>query len=62
VLFANNPMWRQETQGNFMLLVNAALNFDHLDVGGECLPSPLLNRPNFGYGSLNQYPRGGWGR
>jgi len=33
VLFANNPMWRQETQGNFMLLLNAALNFDHLNAG-----------------------------
>src|ERR1022692_12717 len=33
VLFANNPMWRQETQGSFMLLLNAALNYDHLDVG-----------------------------
>jgi hypothetical protein len=33
VLFANNPMWRQETQGDFMLLLNAALNFDHLNVG-----------------------------
>jgi hypothetical protein len=33
VLFANNPMWRQETQGSFMLLLNTALNFDHLDVG-----------------------------
>jgi hypothetical protein len=33
VLFAINPMWRQETQGSFMLLLNAALNFDHLDAG-----------------------------
>ena len=33
VLFANNPMWRQETQGNFMLLLNAVLNYDHLDAG-----------------------------
>ncbi len=33
VLFANNPMWRQETQGSFMLLLNAALNYDHLDAG-----------------------------
>lgn len=35
VLFANNPMWRQETQGSFMLLLNAALNFDHLDAGRQ---------------------------
>jgi hypothetical protein len=33
VLFANNPFWRQETHGSFMLLINAALNFDHLQVG-----------------------------
>lgn len=33
VLFANNPMWRQETHGSFMLLFNAALNYDHLRVG-----------------------------
>ena len=35
VLFATNPMWRQETQGSFMLLLNAALNFDHLNAGRE---------------------------
>lgn len=33
VLFSNNPMWRQETQGSFMLLLNAALHFDHLNAG-----------------------------
>src|SRR5262249_51551641 len=33
VLFANNPMWRQETQGSFFLLFNAALNYNHLNVG-----------------------------
>ena len=33
VLFANNPMWRQQTQGSFFLLFNALLNFDHLGVG-----------------------------
>jgi hypothetical protein len=26
-------MWRQETHGSFMLLLNAALNFDHLQAG-----------------------------
>lgn len=35
LLFANNPMWRQETQGSFFLLFNAMLNFDHLSVGRE---------------------------
>jgi hypothetical protein len=33
VLFAINPMWRQETQGSFMLVMNAALNWDHLSAG-----------------------------
>jgi hypothetical protein len=33
VLFANNPMWRQETQGSFFLLFNAMLNFDNLGAG-----------------------------
>jgi hypothetical protein len=39
VLFANNPMWRQETQGSFMLLLNAALHFDHLDAGKKVTPA-----------------------
>ena len=39
VLFANNPMWRQETQGSFMLVLNAALNFDHLDAGRQMPPT-----------------------
>ncbi|MGA9994647.1 MAG: M14 family zinc carboxypeptidase, partial [Pyrinomonadaceae bacterium] len=33
LLFANNPMWRHQTQGSFFLLFNAALNFDNLSVG-----------------------------
>jgi len=33
VLFAINPMWRQETQGSFMLVLNTALHFDHLQAG-----------------------------
>jgi hypothetical protein len=39
VLFATNPMWRQETQGSFMLLLNAALNYDHLNAGRKT-PAP----------------------
>jgi hypothetical protein len=31
VMFANNPMWRHQTQGSFFLLFNAALNFDSLN-------------------------------
>ena len=33
VLFGNNPMWRHETHGSFMLLLNTALHFDHLHSG-----------------------------
>jgi hypothetical protein len=40
VLFATNPMWRQETQGSFMLLLNAALNFDHLNAGRKTTSPP----------------------
>jgi hypothetical protein len=32
-------MWRQETQGSFMLLLNAALHFDHLDAGKKPAPA-----------------------
>ncbi len=42
VLFATNPMWRQETQGEFMLLLNAALNFDHLNAGRK---TPAAAKP-----------------
>jgi hypothetical protein len=40
VLFAINPMWRQETQGRFVLLSNAALNFDHPDAGRKVPTAP----------------------
>lgn len=33
VMFANNPMWRNETQGSYFLLFNAMLNYDHLSAG-----------------------------
>jgi hypothetical protein len=33
VIFAINPMWRQETLGSFFLLFNAALNYSNLDAG-----------------------------
>ncbi len=33
VLFAPNPMWRNETGGSYFLLFNAILNYDHLDAG-----------------------------
>ena len=35
VLFGNNPMWRHETQGSFMLVLNTALHFDHLQAGRD---------------------------
>ena len=33
LLFANNPMWRVNTQGSYALVTNAILNFDHLGLG-----------------------------
>ncbi len=39
VLFANNPMWRQETQGSFFLIFNAMLNFDNLNAGRAKSPA-----------------------
>jgi hypothetical protein len=41
VMFATNPMWRHQTQGEFFLLFNAALNFDNLGAGrAEPRPRP----------------------
>ncbi len=31
VMFANNPMWRHQTQGSFFLIFNTLLNFDSLN-------------------------------
>jgi len=39
LMFANNPMWRHQTQGSFFLLFNAALNFDSLNTE-RALPPP----------------------
>lgn len=33
LVFLVNPMWRQQTQGSFMLVLNAAMNYDNLSVG-----------------------------
>jgi hypothetical protein len=33
VLFANNPMWRNETNGSHSLVFNAILHWDHLGAG-----------------------------
>jgi hypothetical protein len=35
VMFANNPMWRHQTQGSFFLVFNAALNYDNLNAGRD---------------------------
>jgi hypothetical protein len=35
VMFANDPMWRHQTQGSFFLIFNAALNYDHLGAGRD---------------------------
>ena len=40
VLFAINPMWREQTQGSFMLLLNAAMNYDRLDAGRAAQAKP----------------------
>jgi hypothetical protein len=49
VMFANNPMWRHQTHGSFSMLFNAALNFDHLNVGR---PAPRRgNQPQAGQSS-----------
>ncbi len=44
VFFANNPMWRHETQGSFMLVLNAALHFDNLHVGRRAPAAPAAGR------------------
>jgi len=39
VLFANNPMWRDETGGSYFFLLNAIMNWNHLDAGR---PAPRM--------------------
>ena len=48
LLFANNPMWRNETQGSYFLLFNAMLNFDHLGVGRTAPASRGAAQPSSG--------------
>lgn len=40
LMFANNPMWRHQTQGSFFLLFNAALNFNSLNTERAVQPRP----------------------
>ena len=44
LLFAINPMWREQTQGSFMLVFNAAMNYDHLGVGRQ-MPGKAAAKP-----------------
>ena len=44
VMFANNPMWRHETNGSFELIFNAMLNFDNLGAG-RVIARPATGRP-----------------
>jgi len=48
VMFANNPMWRHQTQGSFFLIFNAALNFDHLNAGRDRPAGPASDRTRSG--------------
>jgi uncharacterized membrane protein YgcG len=48
VMFANNPMWRHQTQGSFFLLFNAAMNYNNLGVGR---PEPPARRPDAATGN-----------
>jgi zinc carboxypeptidase len=41
VMFANNPMWRHQTQGSFFLLFNAAMHYNNLGAGR---PQPPARR------------------
>lgn len=39
LFFSNNPFWRMQTSGSYMLLFNAALNFDNLSPKAEAKPA-----------------------
>jgi hypothetical protein len=43
LMFANNPMWRHQTQGSFFLVFNAALNFDSLNTERAAPPPRRAN-------------------
>lgn len=50
VLFAINPMWRNETMGSFFLVFNAIMNFDHLDAGRSAAPVSATSQAAGGEG------------
>ena len=33
VMFSINPFWRNQTQGSYLLVLNAAMNYKNLDAG-----------------------------
>ena len=39
LLFADNPMWRVNTQGDYALMFNAILNAGHLGLGWPPAPA-----------------------
>jgi hypothetical protein len=45
LMFAINPFWRMETSGSYMLLLNAALNFEHLTPRKPPAPSSEGGEP-----------------
>jgi hypothetical protein len=45
VMFALRPFWRWQTQGTFMLVFNAILNWDHLDAGKAAAPAGGATEP-----------------
>lgn len=47
LLFANNPIWRDETMGSFFLVFNSMFNYDHLDAG-RALPGNGSKRTQTG--------------
>ncbi|HEV7473728.1 MAG TPA: M14 family zinc carboxypeptidase [Pyrinomonadaceae bacterium] len=47
VMFANNPMWRHQTQGSFFLVFNAVLNFDSLNTE-RAVQTPARPAPTSG--------------
>jgi len=40
VMFSNNPMWRNQTQGSYFLIFNALLNYDNLGAGRRAPQRP----------------------
>ncbi len=40
LLFANNPMWRNQTQGSYSLVLNAIMNYDNLNAGRPAAAKP----------------------